>query len=152
MKPQIRIATIDDVDTIVPLLTELYDQVIDLISNAAAQKAGISKVISNPDFGTVLIAEIDNQIIGVLNIQYTISAATGGVVATFDDLIITNEYQSKGMGEFLLKAGIDHVKSMNIPRISLMTDFDNDTAIAFYEKHGFSKSAMIPFVLQLKDG
>ncbi|MGL1900741.1 MAG: GNAT family N-acetyltransferase [Fibrobacterales bacterium] len=149
MKPVIRIATIDDVDSIVPLLTELYDQVIDLVPDPQAQQTGISKIISNPDIGTVLIALINKNVIGVLNIQYSISAAKGGVVANFDDLIITKEYQSKGMGAYLLQAGIDHVKKLNIPRISLLTDFDNDTAIAFYEKHGFSKSAMIPFVLQI---
>ncbi len=149
MKPIIRIATIDDVDTIVPLLSELFAQDIEFVPNVEAQKMGVSKIILNPDFGSILIAEIDKKIIGMLNILFTISTAKGGMVAIFEDMIITSEHQGNGIGSLLLNSGIDHVKSLSISRITLLTDFDNNSAISFYEKHGFSQSAMVPFRLQL---
>ncbi|MGL1903668.1 MAG: GNAT family N-acetyltransferase [Fibrobacterales bacterium] len=152
MKPGIRIATIDDVDTIVPLLTELFAQDIEFVPDVYAQKIGVSEIISSPDFGTIFLAEIDNQIIGMLNTLYTISTAKGGKVAIFEDMIITRGHQGNGYGSHLLKFGIDYVNNLSISRITLLTDFDNYNAISFYEKHGFSKSAMIPYRLQLVNG
>jgi len=149
---QTRAATIDDIENLVPLLTELFAQDIEFIPDESAQRRGLSKILANPDIGTILVSVLNGEVIGMINILYTVSTAKGSTVAIFEDMIITSKHHGNGYGSQLVSFGIDYVRKQNISRITLLTDFDNSNAIAFYEKHGFSKSVMVPYRLQLIDG
>ena len=71
----------------------------------------------------------------------------GGKVAILEDMIIDPSFRNIGLGSELLKSAIEFAKERNCLRITLLTDFDNEIAIHFYENFKFSKSSMIPMRL-----
>src|SRR6266498_976459 len=70
-----------------------------------------------------------------------------GFVILLEDLVIHKEYQGKGYGSKLLQYAIDFAKQKNFLRITLLTDRPENVAQAFFRKHGFVESSMIPMRL-----
>ncbi len=144
---EIRIANTGDLPELVGLLNELFTQDIEFEPNYAIQEKGLQMIIGNKEVGEILVLKVDNKIIGMVSLLYTISTALGGRVATLEDMIISKEYRNMGFGKELLAEAISFSKQQGCPRLTLLTDFDNDVAIKFYKGFGFTKSAMIPMRL-----
>jgi N-acetylglutamate synthase-like GNAT family acetyltransferase len=53
------------------------------------------------------------------------------------------------MGGELLKYCVEYAKQKNFLRITLLTDRMSEGSLAFFEKHGFQRSDMIPMRLYL---
>lgn len=144
---EIRIANTGDLPELVGLLNELFTQDIEFEPDYAVQERGLQKIIGNHEVGEILILKVDNKIIGMVSLLYTISTALGDRVAILEDMIISKEYRNSGFGKELLAEAIRFSKLKGCRRLTLLTDFDNDVAIKFYKGFGFSKSAMIPMRL-----
>lgn len=147
MNLEIRIATNSDLDQLIGLLNDLFTQDIEFEPNYETQKSGLEKILHNPAIGEILVLQIDNKIIGMVSLLYSISTALGGKVAIFEDMIIDKNYRNKGFGKQLLQEAINFSLKRGCLRITLLTDFNNDIAIHFYEGFGFKKSDMIPLRL-----
>lgn len=52
-------------------------------------------------------------------------------------IVISDEYQHKGLGKVLLEKVCDESLSRGMSMLNLQVDKDNSNAIAFYKKHGF---------------
>jgi len=144
---EIRLANTDDLPQLVGLLNELFTQDIEFEPDYATQESGLRKIIGNHEVGDILVLVIDGKIIGMVSLLYSISTALGGRVAILEDMIISKDYRSRGLGKELLGEAIGFSKQQNCLRLTLLTDFDNDVAIKFYKSFGFTKSAMIPMRL-----
>lgn len=55
---------------------------------------------------------------------------------TIDDFSVDSKHQRKGYGTRLLQ----HALSLPTHKFSLIVTWDNDVAIALYEKHGFKRT------------
>jgi ribosomal protein S18 acetylase RimI-like enzyme len=53
------------------------------------------------------------------------------------------------MGSELLKYAMEYAKQKNFLRITLLADLMNEGSVAFFERHGFQRSDMIPMRLYL---
>jgi GNAT superfamily N-acetyltransferase len=144
---EITLAQSADIPEMVQLLDELFSQDIEFVPNHVNQQRGLEMIVNNPEAGEILVLKSGGSVIGMVSLLYSISTALGGKVAILEDMIITKNFQSKGLGSKLLDAAIDFAHDRGCMRITLLTDFDNETAQAFYRKFGFSKSAMIPMRL-----
>jgi GNAT superfamily N-acetyltransferase len=89
----------------------------------------------------------NGAIIGMINLLFTISTAEGGFVMLLEDLVVQTQYQGQGYGDKLLEHAIDFAKKKNFLRITLLTDRPENVAQAFFRKHGFVDSSMIPMRL-----
>lgn len=89
--------------------------------------------------------------IGMVNILYTVSTACGGRVAIVEDMILRAEKRNNGFGTLLLSAAIELARGEGCLRITLLTDRTNDSAIRFYQRHGFVLSEMVPMRLVFHD-
>ncbi|HET6557150.1 MAG TPA: GNAT family N-acetyltransferase [Prolixibacteraceae bacterium] len=147
MNLEVRIATNTDLDELIGLLNDLFTQDIEFEPNYEIQKAGLEKIVYNPEIGEILVLLLDNKVIGMVSLLYSISTALGGKVAILEDMIIHKDYRSKGFGKQLLQEAINFSVKRDCLRITLLTDFNNDIAINFYEGFGFKKSDMIPLRL-----
>ena len=76
---------------------------------------------------------MDNHVIGMVSFLYSISTALGGKVALLEDMIIDKNYWKGGYGKRLLKDAINLSLKRECLRITLLTDFNNDIAIKFYD-------------------
>lgn len=137
-------AQIDDIPSLSKLLEILFSQDIEFTPDNEKQQTGLNLIISNNKIGTVYIAKIDNKIIGMVCVLYSVSTVLGDKVGILEDMIIHPDYQGKGFGKQLINYALKCSKENGLKRITLLTDYNNEKAISFYNKNGFNKSTMIP--------
>lgn len=147
MIKQISIATLAELDELVELLNVLFTQDIEFEPDNQKQKAGLEQIILNPALGEILVMKIDGKVVGMVSLLHSISTALGGKVAILEDMVMSKDFRGKGLGKELLNEAIAFAQKRGCLRLTLLTDFDNETAIRFYQSAGFSLSKMIPLRL-----
>jgi GNAT superfamily N-acetyltransferase len=147
MIKEISVASLNDLPELAELLNDLFTQDIEFVPDLKKQKSGLEAIINNPEIGEILVLKGEGQILGMVSLLYSISTALGGKVAILEDMIIHKNYRQKGLGKELLGEAIRFSKERNCLRLTLLTDFNNDPAIQFYQQFGFKKSEMIPMRL-----
>jgi len=140
-------ATEADLDELSEMLGGLFAQESDFRPDKDKQLRGLRLIFEQPSRGRVFVLRRDGAIVGMINLLFTISTAEGGFVILLEDLVIHKEYQGKGYGSKLLQYAIDFAKQKNFLRITLLTDRPENVAQAFFRKHGFAESSMIPMRL-----
>lgn len=146
---QITPANISDVPALCELLDILFSQEADFKPDREAQSRGLSRIISDPEVGLIVVARQDRRIVGMVNLLYTVSTALGDRVALLEDMVVSPEARCIGVGSQLLEQAIRYADLNGCKRITLLTDSDNEAAQRFYQRHGFGFSAMIPLRLLL---
>ena len=140
-----RVATLEDIDILCELLFELFSQEVEFTPNKEVQQKALKTIITDENIGDIYVATINEKVVAMVNILYTISTALGNQVAIFEDFIVDKNYRYQGIGENLIDFVFEDLKAKNFSRITLLTDNDNLKAHKFYEKKGFVKSSMVPF-------
>ncbi|MBU3540448.1 GNAT family N-acetyltransferase [Polynucleobacter sp. UB-Tiil-W10] len=138
-----------DIPGLTELLKTLFEQEAEFEPNSEAQSSALSKIISDPKIGIVLIAKDNEKIFGMVNLLFTESTALGSTVAIIEDMIVLSAFRGEGIGSQLIDYAISEAKNVGCKRITLLTDIDNPQAQSFYQKKGFMKSKMTPYRLLL---
>ncbi len=142
---EITTAISSDIPQLCLLLNVLFSQEAEFKPDSEAQSRGLSAIIDNAETGDIIVAHDAGQIIGMVNLLYTVSTALGARVAILEDMVISPNYRDKGVGSKLLKYALEFAKSQGCQRVTLLTDDDNIGAHRFYERHAFKRSTMVPF-------
>ena len=142
-------ATIEDLPSLAELLMDLFTQESDFRPDFNNQMRGLRLILEQPSRGRIFVLRSANQIIGMINLLFTISTAEGGFVIVLEDLIIARNFREQGMGSELLRYAIDYVRQKGFLRITLLTDRVSAGSLTFFEKHGFQRSDMVPMRLFL---
>jgi len=148
---QINPANASDIPALCELLDILFSQEADFEPDHEAQSRGLARIISNPEIGLIIIARQDSQVVGMVNLLYTVSTALGDRVALLEDMVVAPNARGSGVGSRLLEQAIEFARLDGCKRITLLTDRTNEPAQRFYQKHGFDFSAMIPLRLSLTE-
>lgn len=144
---QIEKATFADIQALSELLSVLFSQEEEFTPDAKAQSRGLAQIITNPEMGAILLARQDGQIVGMVNLLFTLSTALGDRVALLEDMVVSPLKRGNGIGSRLLAEAIAYARSHDCKRITLLTDQKNATAQSFYKKQGFMASNMLPMRL-----
>ena len=142
-------ATAHDLDELSDLLGELFEAESDFRPNKDKQLRGLRLIFEEPNRGRVFVLRRDHSIVGMINLLFTISTAEGGFVILLEDLVIHKAYRDQGYGSQLLEHAIDFARQKHFLRITLLTDRPEIKSQAFFKRHGFFESAMIPMRLLL---
>lgn len=148
---QITLANASDIPGLCELLDILFSQEADFKPDREAQSRGLARIISNPEVGLIVVARQDSQVVGMVNLLYTVSTALGDRVALLEDMVVSPSDRNSGVGSRLLEQAIQFARLDGCKRITLLTDHSNESAQRFYQKHGFGFSAMIPLRLSLSE-
>src|SRR6059058_3315895 len=143
----IEAAISEDLDELSNLLGELFSEESDFRPNKDKQLRGLRLIFEQPSRGRVFVLRRDRSIVGMINLLFTISTAEGGFVILLEDLVVHKEHQGHGYDSKLLQHAIDFAKQKNFLRVTLLTDRPENVAQAFFRKHGFVESSMIPMRL-----
>lgn len=141
---QIDMATSTDIPTLCSLLKQLFAQETEFIPKKAVQQRGLKMIIENPEVGAILVARKDEEIIGMVNLLFTVSTALGERVVLLEDMVIDKDHRDLGIGTGLLRAAVTYAEKNSCRRITLLTDADNIDAQRFYIRHDFTFSPMMP--------
>src|SRR6201995_4492515 len=142
-------AIAEDLDELSDMLGELFSEESDFRPNREKQLRGLRLIFEQPNRGRVFVLRVDNQIVGMINLLFTISTAEGGFVLLLEDLVVHKEHRGHGYGSKLLDYAIEFARQKNFRRITLLTDRPELRSQSFFRKHGFYESPMLPMRLLL---
>lgn len=148
---QINTANASDIPALCELLNILFSQEADFKPDYQAQSRGLARIIDSPEVGLIIVARQEGQVVGMVNLLYTVSTALGDRVALLEDMVVSPDARGSGVGSRLLEQAIQSAKSEGCKRITLLTDKTNESAQHFYQKHGFGFSSMMPLRLSLTE-
>lgn len=135
----------------VELLAQLFDQEVEFEADEVAQTIALNMIMSDRDLGTIVVASRNGKCVGMVLMLYTVSTALGGRVAILEDTVVAEGERGTGIGGKIVEAAIDIAKHEGCKRITLLADSVNVSAHRFYERIGFTRSAMVPFRLHISD-
>jgi ribosomal protein S18 acetylase RimI-like enzyme len=148
---EISIASSNDIPELCGLLNSLFIQEAEFVPDRQAQTRGLAAVISSSEVGDIFVARDDGEIVGMVNLLYTVSTALGARVAFLEDMVVSPNRRRQGIGSNLIRHAVKIAKERSCMRITLLTDGDNEGAQRFYRRHGFSRSSMVAFRMSLDD-
>ena len=143
MNTQIDFATAADLPAMADLLYELFTLESDFKPERERQIAGLQLILDTPQIGRLFVLRIDGKVAGMANALITVSTAQGTRVLLLEDVIVSSRYRAAGLGRQLVEHVCEWAKADGMTRVTLLADQDNAKALAFYDRLGFEKSAMV---------
>ena len=139
------IASQSDIPELCKLLNSLFSKETEFKPDSEAQALGLELIIKNPNIGNIFVARKNNELLGMVNLLYTVSTALGARVALLEDMVVSSSARGSGVGSKLIEFALDHARKQGCKRITLLTDNDNIDAQRFYINHEFTLSSMVAF-------
>lgn len=150
MNVVIRPARAGDVETLVALLGTLFSIEADFVFDPDRQRRGLALLIeSRADL--VLVAEFEEQVIGMCSVQTLISTAEGGWAGLVEDMVVAKDFRGKGIGKRLLSEIERWAGETGLTRLQLLADLANEPALAFYDRLGWQRTALVGLRKMLRD-
>jgi len=104
-------------------------------------EAEVRALLEDPEGGSVLIAEADGRIVGVLSASWQRAIHVPGVYATIQDLWVDEDWRSRGVGAELVEAVASQARARKVSRLEVGLPRETFAAIAstesFYRRNGF---------------
>lgn len=136
---EIRKATLVDEEDVAVLIRELGDAIgVTGDVNPVSWYSTLRKMIASPEW-TFLIAEDAKKKVGLLILLVLPSLYHGGNYAAITELIVSKDYQKKGVGRLLIEEAKRLARNMGCAEIDVSVEVQNEDAIGFYQKLGFEK-------------
>ncbi len=117
---EVTIASSKDIPELCELLDSLFTQEAEFIPDREVQASGLAAVINDPKVGDILVARKDGEIIGMVNLLYTVSTALGERVALLEDMVVSPNERQQGVGSDIIRQAVDFVKEKDCKRITLL--------------------------------
>jgi GNAT superfamily N-acetyltransferase len=143
MEAIIRRAKASDIRHLVDLLRDLFSIEADYEFNAGLQERGLFMMLQSPETRCIMVAEVNQQVVGMCTAQLVVSTVKGGFSGLIEDMVIRHEYRGKGLGSRLLDAVEKWCFSSGARRIQLLADKNNKKALRFYSKCGWQHTQLI---------
>lgn len=147
---EFRVADSGDIPALCELLGDLFGQEAEFVPNRETQERGLEAIVEHPHVGQIFVAALNGNVVGMVNVLYTVSTALGSRVALMEDMVVSPDARGLGIGSKLVEYAIAAAKAAGCSRIALLTDKENIAAQRFYERHGFVGSPMIPLRLLME--
>jgi len=141
--PTVRRAKYDDISAMIRLLRLLFSIESDFSFEEETQKRGLEMMLADCRNRCIMVAEQNEQIVGMCTAQLLVSTAEGGIAALVEDLVVDDTYRGKGIGKDLLFAIEEWAISQGVRRLQLLADRNNTRALGFYKKMNWKVTELI---------
>lgn len=128
----IRKATFEDERQVIKVFKQFPSGELTQVWEAAAQT--FRQIIENPELGTILVAEEDDEVVGVTTMSYPTAIRCGGIYSCIEENIVDERYRGKGIGKKLLRAAIAEATSNGCDEIQV--NGPSDMGYPLYLRHG----------------
>lgn len=139
----IRKARKSDLPAIKRLLAELINAMDDTECIDMRVAAGIWEHLLRDARSHFLVATAGGTPVGLIHVtirQTVLHRSPSGMI---DELIVTAEYQRKGIGKQLVLAAIERCRQLGCCEVEVSTEQTNLKARKFYRKCGFDKTEIL---------
>jgi len=144
-KPSIRPARISDLADLVDLLCQLFTIETDFIIDPSRHARGLRLLMRHARRGTaaVLVAQVGEDVVGMVTVQTVISTAEGARSGWIEDLVVRDGWRRSGIGSLLMDEVEHWARDAGVTRLQLLADNRNKPALDFYNRRGFSRNHMV---------
>ncbi|MES9990871.1 MAG: GNAT family N-acetyltransferase [Candidatus Thiodiazotropha sp.] len=139
---KIRKATTADIDAMSMLIDQLFSIEQDFTPDQLKQRMGLEKLLAVPD-AYLVVAEVEGEVVGMATLQILISTAEGGRCGLIEDVVVDKSCRGQGIGQALMDDLIHWADKKGVTRLQLLADRDNQPALDFYAKRGWSMTRLI---------
>lgn len=146
----IRPARFEDVDALVELISVLFAVEEDFAADRDKQRAGLELFFNHPEGRHLIVAEHQQQVIGMCSAQLLISTAAGGWKALIEDVVVEERFRGQGIGKRLLDALAEWAKQQGVRRMDLLADCNNSTGLNFYDQLQWRRTNLVALQKPLK--
>lgn len=143
MSASIEFASHADLPAMADLLDELFTLEADFQPARDKQLAGLRMILDNPASGRLFVLRVDGRVAGMANALITVSTALGAPVLLLEDVVVCRARRGSGHGRRLVEHVCAWARAQGLARITLLADENNAPALAFHERLGFAKSALV---------
>ena len=143
-------ATREELPQLVALLGMLFSEEAEFAPDDARQARALTKILADESVGRIYVAREDGRVAAMASLLYSVSTAEGGLVASFEDLVVLPERRGRGVGSALVRFVVSEARRQGVLRLTLLTDSHNKRAQELYAKAGFRASGMLPMRLYLQ--
>jgi GNAT superfamily N-acetyltransferase len=139
----IRKATKSELPVIGKLLAELINAMDDTEGIDIGIDIKTCEQLLKDDNSHFLVAELKTTPVGFINFTVRQTVLHRSPSAMIDELVVTKEYQGKGIGKQLVLAAIDECRQLGYCEVEVSTEKTNVKARKFYKKCGFNKREIL---------
>lgn len=132
---KIRLATIKDLDSIVPLF-DAYRQFYKQKSDLKLAKKFISERLKNKE-SIIFLAFLNKQPVGFVQLYPSFSSLAAQRTLILNDLFVIDEARKLGAGNALMNAAKKYAIKIKAKRLGLSTAKNNIKAKSLYESLGY---------------
>jgi GNAT superfamily N-acetyltransferase len=134
---RIRLATAADISGVASLAQRYWEfEAIDGFDRPRVETL-LWDLFSAPERGACWVADADGQLCGYLLAVFMFSLEHGGLMAEIDELFVSQEMRSTGVGALLVTQAERDLAQRGLVRLQLQIGIDNERARLFYERRGF---------------
>lgn len=137
----VRAASTKDAEGVATAVEALLVELGGRMPTPAEMQQEVQALLDDPQGGSVLIAEADGRIVGVLTASWQRAIHVPGVYATVQDLWVDEAWRSRGVGAELVEAIASQARSRGVSRLEVGLPRETFAAIAstesFYRRNGF---------------
>ncbi|MHB8124154.1 MAG: GNAT family N-acetyltransferase [Desulfitobacteriaceae bacterium] len=125
------------------LLRILFSIENDFAFDEFTQQNGLEMMLYDCTNRCIMVAELNQQIVGMCTTQILVSTAEGGIVALIEDLVVEDACRGQGIGKELLLAIEGWAITRGVKRLQLLADRNNTLALDFYTKMNWKYTQLI---------
>jgi GNAT superfamily N-acetyltransferase len=137
----VREAGAEDVGGVTTAVESLLAELGGRTPSRAEMEAEVQALLDDPQGGSVLLAEADGEIVGVLTASWQRAIHVPGVYGTVQDLWVDEDWRSRGVGAELVEAIASQARTRGVSRLEVGLPRETFAAIAstesFYRRNGF---------------
>lgn len=101
----------------------------------------LAQLICEPQRGACWVAEANGRLCGYLLAVYVFSLEHGGLMAEIDEVFVSDEFRSAGLGSLLVTRAERDLAERGMLRLQLQLGVHNASARRFYERHDYRRRA-----------
>ncbi|MDD2767357.1 MAG: GNAT family N-acetyltransferase [Methylococcus sp.] len=146
----IRTAEPPDIEALVGLLHSLFAIEADFTFDPHRQRSGLTLLIES-SADRLVVAELEGRVVGMCSVQTLISTAEGGRVGLVEDMVVAADCQGLGIGRKLLDEIEGWAAGTGLTRLQLLADCANEPALAFYDRLGWQRTALVGLRKMLRE-
>ena len=130
-------AGIEDEVGVFDLLRQLSpgDTPQERLANWQCGTATFREMVADDEKGAVLIAEEDNEIVGVITLSYPVAIRCAGIYTCIEEFIVSQRMRGRGVGGQLLEAAITEATARGCHEIQV--NRPSEPGYPVYLEHGW---------------